>query len=76
MVIRRFAGVVYEWTTDVADCKTDVEDTGSCCFLGMAGGVRECPREYQRGDTLEYLQDEVDGKEFGLVLGSPGKGVQ
>jgi len=75
MVIRRLAGVVYERTTDITDCKTDVEDTGRCRLFGMAGGVCKRPGEDQRGYTLEYLQDEVDGEEFGLVLGSPGKGV-
>jgi len=43
MVVRRLSGVVHKWTTDITDCKSEVEHTRSRGFLGMAGGVCECP---------------------------------
>ena len=72
MVVWSLVGVVHEWTTDITDCKTDVQYASRCCFLGMACGVCESPRKDEGSDTLKDLEDEVDGKELRFVFGASG----
>jgi hypothetical protein len=76
LVVRRFIRQVELRSDDVPYAQADIQSTRRSGLLGMSRGIRKSPREDDRCDRLEDLQDEVHGEELLSVFGTTRQSVQ